>query len=378
MRIIDESAKPSQRQDSRGFARRSSSLMVEDLLDRSRKAVSGEEMGFLGDLAAKARLSGMGSLHQEDEARVFRIYKSARKMRQDLAKTKREIGGSTEIDGAIRRMDRAGDLAKTIVISENMGLIRSFAMMIRKGRPQSCLSVDDLVGFGCEELIRSSMDKFDPERGVRFFSYAGFHAQRAMRRALDNFGREIRVPTWISDATRAISSASTNQFSRTGRELSDEKIAGMQVYDIDSIRAGKARIRRTRTISAFRKIRAPDGSDAGMTLLDTLCDNSESAERIIIRREYLAKILGSLTGSESEVLARRFSFDRQGRERMEMRTLAEVGKELGLSRERVRQIEENALERLRAAARRMDLVDLSRTGLHQGTVDGSGIDILRS
>ncbi len=225
--------------------------------------------------------------------------------------------------------------AREVLVSHNLRLVVRFARPFRS----TGVPLADLVQEGTLGLMRA-VEKFDPERGLAFSTYAAWWIHQAMIRAVQKESRTIRLPAAVWDAQIRMRRADHALRARTACEPSRDdvgEVLGLPPEESDRIVAGLLPIASTHEPIA--------GSD-WLALEDTLVD--ETAEDPALRCDHrvlasaLPAMLAPLEERERAVLEARFGLGGS-----EAATLSQVGARLGLSRERVRQIESRALERIR-------------------------------
>ncbi|MCG3723513.1 RNA polymerase sigma factor RpoS [Vibrio cincinnatiensis] len=234
-----------------------------------------------------------------------------------------------------RRALRGDDAARKRMIESNLRLV----VKISRRYSNRGLALLDLIEEGNLGLIRA-VEKFDPERGFRFSTYATWWIRQTIERALMNQTRTIRLPIHVVKEL--------NIYLRTARELSQrldheptaEEIAAELDKPVDDV---NKMLRLNERISS---VDTPIGGDGDKALLDILPDANNSDPEFSIQdddiRDSLVNWLDELNPKQKEVLARRF-----GLLGYEPSTLEEVGREISLTRERVRQIQVEGLRRLR-------------------------------
>jgi RNA polymerase primary sigma factor len=239
-----------------------------------------------------------------------------------------------------KRIEQGDAEAKERMINSNLRLVVSLA----KKYQGNDLPLLDLIQEGILGLIRAA-EKFDWRRGYKFSTYATFWIRQAIQRGIANKARTIRIPVHIGQRERKVARAERELHADRGRAPTDEEIAAkaeVSVPEIEEIRDA------ARAVTSLDK---PIGDEGDAALGDIMrSDEPEPEEEVEVslRSEALHRALDRLPDRERQVVKLRF-----GVNGIDPTPLRETGRRMGLSPERVRQIEAKALKRL-AATREME------------------------
>ena len=237
---------------------------------------------------------------------------------------------------------QAGDLdARDRMIQANLRLV----VRIARDFDSFGLPLLDLISEGNIGLM-TAVDRFDPNRGVRLSTYAALWIKQHMRRAIANHSRTIRVPVHVCEKLVQVNRAASKLEEVLGRAASLEELAAETSLPLDKVRNLRQAIMPTLSLDTAS---GPD--ESGYSIAETLADDRMRLAYDHLNEGDVHGMLGDaihlLNSREQEILRRRFGLDGD-----EPQTLDQVGAQFGLTRERIRQLQEGALRKLRQRLRK--------------------------
>ena len=232
------------------------------------------------------------------------------------------------------RIGNGDSSARDRMVRANLRLVVNIA----RGYSGKGFSLQDLIEEGNLGLLRA-VEGFDPAMGTRFSTYASYWIKQSIKRALINTGKTIRIPAYMVELLskwRRATVRLTEELDRTPTPEEVARVLGLPKKKLPIIK---------KAIKIYNATPQTDQSESGWTLGDMVMDErQQSPDEVLIESDslrHVMQLLGTMDEREATVLRMRF-----GLENHEPKTLKEIGEQLGLTRERVRQIETEALNRM--------------------------------
>jgi RNA polymerase primary sigma factor len=234
------------------------------------------------------------------------------------------------------RVESGDTEARDHLIRANLRLV----VKIARAYSGHGMGLADLIAEGNFGLLRA-VEGFDPSRNIRFSTYASYWIKQSIKRAQINTGKTIRIPAYMVELLSKWRRANAELQDRLGRAPTPEEVA--DILQLPKKRMGILK----RAIRVYNTIPQTDPGESGSSLDETLMDlQADAPETALLEADDHQRILSLLEGMEQRdatILRMRYGLTDD-----QPRTLKEIGDSLGLTRERVRQIENDALNKLRA------------------------------
>jgi len=234
-----------------------------------------------------------------------------------------------------KRISKGDDQARDKMITANLRLV----VKIAQDYSNIGLSLLDLINEGNIGLMKA-VERFDPSKGGKLSTYASWWIKQSIKRALANQSKTIRLPVHMVDRVTQIRRTTQQLSEKLGREPTDEELA-------EEMKIPVARITHLKSVSKKpASLDSPINDEDGSNLGDIVADDKSTSPLENLQSKSLIgdvdKVLSTLEPREADIIRLRF-----GLEGRDPQTLEEVGEQIGITRERVRQLQEQAIRQLR-------------------------------
>jgi RNA polymerase primary sigma factor len=310
-------------------------------LSSSDQTVFAADAGAGGDIAGEAlplylrEIGRVPLLTAADEVRLSQAIERGREAAERLRDAPVSEADCDELETLVRE----GDRARTALTDANLRLVVSVARRYsNRGVP-----LIDLIQEGNLGLLRA-VEKFDWRRGFKFSTYATWWIRQAVSRAIADDARTIRIPVHLYDVVNRMARISAQLHQELGREPTDEEVGAALQISVERVRELNQVLPTPISLDGFV------GDDQDTRLSDVVADenatNLESAAEERLLADQIRDTLMTLSPRERRVIERRFGLTDDHDD-----TLTAIGREIGVTRERIRQIESMALRKLRHPSR---------------------------
>jgi RNA polymerase primary sigma factor len=280
---------------------------------------------------APAASGGAGHelLSQQEESSLARTMQAGLRLRDELQRR------SSELSGEMRQLIRNGEQARERLISCNRRLVHWVAADYRRSK----VDVEDLVQEGMTGLMRA-VEKFDPDLGIKFSTYAVWWIRQAITRTIDNTGDLIRIPVYRLEQLRRMRRISRQLTAEKGRAPTTMELAASLDWTLE-FTAFMQELSRMGQVALDAPVTEYGETPWYELIADDRTPTPEQSALLDDLQRVVAEALEGLDAREQTIVKLRFGIgdDRE-------HTLEEIGQKFGVTRERIRQIEEKALLRL--------------------------------
>ena len=246
----------------------------------------------------------------------------------------------------VRRAARRLRTAKNAFVKANLRLVVSIARRFNHGR----MPLQDLIQEGNIGLMKA-VDRFDYRKGFRFSTYGSWWIRHAISRAIADKGRQVRLPVHMIDAYHKVNKARRELEASLGREPTREELAdhtGLALAKIEKM--GTMLV--DHPLSLDKPVSDDDGRKVGDFLEDENAETPGDGLEADALNEEVKRLVAKLRPIEADIIRKRFGLVDEGEEL----TLKEIGGQYSLSRERIRQLQEQALGKIRRELKRLELM----------------------